>query len=218
MKTAILKSALIAGLAGAAIAGRAHAESPPEDAALALSAMRRPAVQRITATGAGCSDPSAVSAAFSADASRLEIRFGEGQLAASVGPGVPLSEIVTHCRVQLQLSADPGYRFIIQQVSYRGYADMDEGTTAWHSTRYWFRGTRAPARAVGLQGPWNDDYAIDATYGAPVTSVCGARRPLTLDITLGMSNVGDPSGSAEVSLGGPQRGAFYRLSWVKCEG
>jgi len=46
---------------------------------------------------------------------------------------------------------DPGYRFIIQQVSYRGYADMDEGTTAWHSTHCWFRGTRAGARGRPLR-------------------------------------------------------------------
>lgn len=218
MKTAILKSAAIAGLAGAALAGRAHAQIAPDARALALDALPRPAVQNLTASGSGCPDPSAVSAAFSADGRWLEIRFGEDQLTASLGPDVPISEIVKNCRVQLQLSADPGYRFVIQQVSYRGHAEMDEGTTAWHSTRYWFRGTRAPARAVGLPGPHDGDYAVETTFRAPVSSVCGARRPLTLDITLGMSSPGDPYAAATASLGGPEGGAFYRLSWVKCEG
>ncbi|WP_050434573.1 DUF4360 domain-containing protein [Chondromyces crocatus] len=214
-----MKTTIAVAFAGALLAGSAHAEEDRDDARPAfLDSMPRPTVKRVSATGEGCPVSSAVSASFSGDASRLTLRFGEGQMTARVGPGIPTEDVLSACELQLVLGIPRGYRVAIQQATYQGFADMDPGTLAFHSTRYWFLGTRAPARMATLQGGKSrEPYTLNASFGpTAVSSFCGSQRPLFINVAVGVTTLGNPSRHAMVVLGGRDREVSYRLDWTQC--
>ncbi|EYF08832.1 DUF4360 domain-containing protein [Chondromyces apiculatus] len=219
MNTALARFTLVAALAGVTLSGGASAAgSSDEGSALLPEGSERPMVKRVTASGSGCPDSSAVTASFSEDGGWLVLQFGQGQLTAAVGPGVPQAAVLSACDIQLRLSLPQGYRFAIDRVSYLGYANMDPGTIALHSTRYWFLGSRMSARTAILEGSGDGEpYLVGSNFGpGAVASFCGLDRPMNLGVTLGMSSLGVPSLRGLATLGGDYQAILYRLSWREC--
>lgn len=211
MRRVSLRWVLFAGLACAAIGGGAQAQAatvaPPPGAL----------VERVRASGTGCPDPDDVSVAFSPDGGSLVVGFGPGQLAAEVGPEVPEHALSRSCRIQLDLAIPPGYQMSIDEAIYQAHGDLDFGVLARHTTRYSFQGTRAPARVARNVGPHSGAYTVSSQFGpAAVWSGCGVDRRLTLQTSVGVTNVGNPQGYGYVDGGGSTGLIVYNLSWSRC--
>jgi len=207
----ILRSVLFAGLACAALAGGAQAQAapvvPPPGAI----------VERVRASGTGCPDPGDVSVAFSPDRGSLVVGFGPGQLAAEVGPGIPESALSRSCRIHLDLAIPPGYEMSIEEAIYQAYGELDFGVLARHTTRYWFQGTRAPARVARNVGPHSGAYTVSSQFGpVAVWSGCGLDRRLNIQTSVGVTNVANPQGYGYVDGGGREDSIVYNLSWSRC--
>lgn len=215
----IAHGALAACVAFAALAGGAPAaEAFPPVPMQATAPPSGVTIQGVTASGMGCPDASAVSVMLSPNRRSIVLRLAEGRLRARVGPGIPRSAAGTSCLVQLTLGVPAGYQASIGAVTYNGYAELDPGVRAFHSTRYWFLGTRAPVVTRQLEGPmYSEPYTLYADYGPiAVSSSCRVTSTLSMNVQLGMVNVSNPSGYGQIDLGGSGTSIVYNLNWSRC--
>ena len=174
------------------------------------------AVEKVTATGTGCPDPAGVTAEFTPDGAALVLGFAMGGLVVSVAPGDPDAPLTRTCQVTLDLKIPVGYRVAIANAAYQGYAVLEPRLVGRHMTRYWFLGTRAPARFSEITGPYWGEYVIESDFGSgAVASLCNLDRPLYIQTTIAVSNLRNPRGRGFLSAGGPGT-ATYGLVWSRC--
>jgi len=174
------------------------------------------AVEKVTATGAGCPNPAGVSVQFTPGGEALVLDIPLGGLVASLAPGDRDAPSSRSCQLILDLRLPLGYRVAIANVDYVGYAGLEAGVTGRHMTRYWFLGTRAPARVVEINGPQWGPYVIGSDFGAEASpSLCNLDKPLYIQTTISVSNLRNPQGRGFLSAGGSPT-AIYGLTWSRC--
>jgi len=197
----------------AALGGNARAQVAVEPVAPPREGL---AVERITTTGTACPDPDAVTAAFTPDGGALVLGFDVGTLMARLDPEDRWSPRSRSCQVELDLRIPPGYRMALRRVVNKGYASLDPGMVGRHMTRYWFLGTRAPARFAELFGPHRGTYLLRSDFGAEVVhSLCNLDRPLYIQSTIAVSNLLNPQGRGFMSAAGPWT-STYEVVWSRC--
>jgi hypothetical protein len=208
-----LTSAMFIIAACAAIGGEARAQVVEEPVAPPQGGF---AVEKVTATGTGCPDSAGVSAEFTSDGAALVLGFAWGGFVVSVAPGDRDAPLTRTCQVTLDLRIPVGYRVALASASYQGYASLDPGLVGRHMTRYWFLGTRAPARLAEVTGPLWGPYSTTSDFGPEaVASLCNLDRPLYIQTTLAVSNLRNPRGRGLLSVGG-SGSVVYELVWSRC--
>ncbi|MEZ4752212.1 MAG: DUF4360 domain-containing protein [Bdellovibrionota bacterium] len=65
-----------------------------------------------------------------------------------------------NCNISFNLSVPSGWEYALLGIEYRGYADLEEGVSDYHSSQYGFGGLARRVRlgAMELEGPFADDY------------------------------------------------------------
>jgi len=171
------------------------------------------AVESITAMGPACAGPAAT-AVFTPDGAGLIVNIKREALRAVIGPGPAAVDPSQTCRLDLDLKIPVGYRINIRRVKYHGYGYLDAGVYGTLTTRYWFLGTRAPARAANLQGFLQGTYTTETDFGAEaVYSLCNLDRPLTIVTSLSAVNLVNPQGFGYLD----STTIIHELTWSKCE-
>ncbi|MCB0405600.1 MAG: DUF4360 domain-containing protein [Bdellovibrionales bacterium] len=107
-------------------------------------------------SGSGCRQGS-VSALLSLDGEAITLLFDDYVVDSSDSPA-PLT--MKNCDLAFTLSAPPGWEYALLGIEYRGYADLQEGVSGYHSSQYGFGALAHRIRlgAMELEGPYADDY------------------------------------------------------------
>lgn len=98
-----------------------------------------------------------MSALLSPDGEAITLLFDDYVVDSSDSPA-PLT--MKNCNIGFTLSAPAGWEYALLGIEYRGYADLEEGVSGYHSSQYGF-GTlpkRVRLGAMELEGPYTDDY------------------------------------------------------------
>ncbi|MDI1445167.1 DUF4360 domain-containing protein [Polyangium sp. 6x1] len=193
------------GLSALVTPAIAKAETPPEVS-----------LRSITALGTGC--PSgAVRAVLGSDGQHIVLL--DGALAASAGPGVPLSAQRVFCQVILELDHTPGWSYAVtNEYGYRGSAELDDGVTATVDVERYFTGELGenPVQTT-LRGPFAERFVLREPAGAVGPfSPCGAQRPLNIRTAVNVSTLGSATGAGRIQLTPVWGMEVLRLHWRRC--
>jgi len=142
---------------------------------------------------------------------------------AAMGPSIAPTEKTKRCLINFNLEISQGWQFTIFQVDYRGYADLDIGTTGQHNTSYFFVDSASTKRINAVQkftAPFKSDFTSQHNIGltSPLWSNCATTsQTLTLDTSLALEGLSEKQ--AVLSLDSidaeavPQK---FHLAWRRC--
>jgi hypothetical protein len=138
-------------------------------------------VNNIIHAGTGC-PANTVAGDISEDGKAFTLLFD--MFAAEAGPGIPLSSGRKFCQLTVNLHVPQGWTYTLADVTYKGFASLDRGTSGVETSTYYFQG--APSTNVtlttNLRGAKNTDYEIKDTV--PISSLvwapCGVNRALNI--------------------------------------
>jgi hypothetical protein len=142
---------------------------------------------------------------------------------AQVGLGAKNPDARRNCKIDLRMSAPPGYTYAISRADYRGYAFLESGATAVERATYKFQG--GPDRAIvehPFAGPLDDYWqTTDGTEpGSLVFGDCGKTRTLNIDTELEVSaGTSDPETTTSFIVMDSTDGEVsttYTLVWKAC--
>lgn len=174
-------------------------------------------IQKIIYAGSGC-PAGTVSELLAPDAKAFTLLFDS--YVAEAGPEIPLSRSRVNCQIAVDLRFPQGWSYTLFDVDYRGYANLQSGTTGLQKTTYYFQGQRsAPSMQSLFRGPFNNDYHVKDTLGisAVAWSPCGMTRALNLNTQV---RVTAPSGRQAVmtldSIDG-ELTHIYGIRWRRCQ-
>lgn len=176
-------------------------------------------VSVVTEAGSGCGSGAEVFLAPDASGFVLD-RVTRLQAGA---PGQPAT-IRAACRTTLSIVIPAGFSFAVQQVEYRGLADLASGATAALRAGFSFPDAPVAARAPlthALTGPVRDSWeAVDAVAPGELGYVpCGQPVSLRVDTRLRVNaGTANPDRASTLSLGdaAPWPASIYRLTWRTC--
>lgn len=172
-------------------------------------------VASVTYDGSGC-PPETVD--VSLDPERTEFTLAFGAFVASKGPGVPASDALKQCQVNLDLKVPQGWQYSVATVEYRGEMQLPKKMKAQQRTTYYFEGDGELAAADSLfKGPVTKDYLIRDTlpYSTVVWSSCDKVRRLTITTELELVG-GTTAGEISATTMDGRNASVLELRWQEC--
>lgn len=168
--------------------------------------------------GSGCPAGS-VSDNLAGDGRALTLLFD--RFVASVGPGIPFSEKRKNCAITVKLRFPVGWSYSLYLVDYRGYMDLQAGTTGSHSVRYWFSGIGRTGDAMTpFYGPRIGDYTIRdrMVFNERIWSPCGGTRDLVINSSVQVDNSRARGASAMLTVDAQDHSVtqIYGIDWRRC--
>ncbi len=173
-------------------------------------------IQSIAYAGSGCPAGS-VSESVAPDAKAFTLLFDS--YVAEAGPGVLLKEGRKNCQIAVDLRFPQGWSYTIVDVDYRGYVQLDRGTTGLQKTNYYFQGqSSGPALQSTFSGPLEKDYHIrdSLALDAVVFSPCGLSRALNLNTQVRVSASGGRRAMMTTDSIDGQLTHRYGIKWQRC--
>src|SRR5690606_28412002 len=119
----------------------------------------------------------------------------------------------------IRLHVPSGLQASVATVRVRGYAYLDEGITARHTSKYTFAGQPIPAKArADLIGPYDSDYDFSDLVppAAAVWSKCGSSAIFGIDTQLQLDATANPTGAAIVRASGDEGINIHVLRYRRC--
>ncbi len=173
-------------------------------------------IKKIIYAGSGC-PAGTVSDILADDAKAFTLLFDS--FIAEAGPGIALSSGRKNCQLAIDLRFPQGWSFTVFDVDYRGFADLERGTTGLQKSSYYFQGSAlTPSLQTLFRGPLSSDYHIRDSLGlsAVAWSPCGMTRALNINAQV---RVTAPSGRRAAmtldSVDG-QLTHIYGIQWRRC--
>lgn len=176
-------------------------------------------IKRITYAGPGCPHGSVVHN-ISVDAKAFTLLFDS--FFAEIGPDLPSGHAKNSCVLKIDLRFPQGWSYTIFDVDYRGYASLDEGVRATHSSKYFYQSNpgdyvRFSRSAVG---PFDDDYLISDSIGLSelVWSPCGRYRALNIETKIALNNSSNSEGYGTITIDSidGELSHIYGIKWMRC--
>jgi hypothetical protein len=167
--------------------------------------------------GSGCPDGSA-RAVVSPDRQSFTMIFDQYLVSASGSGSIDRK----NCQILVNFDFPQGWSYSIIRLDYRGFFAMDQGTTGFQQSLYYFQGIPQQGRLrTYFTGPSSGDYTISdiLEVGEMVWSPCGARRGLNINSSLftqvkpGYAN--SSSMITNDSIDGSVK-TVYILQWRRC--
>jgi len=168
--------------------------------------------------GSGCPDGS-VSASLSPDYKAITLIFDE--YAAEVGPDVATPKKRLFCHIVMQLNFPAGFSYSLVDLTYAGFASLDDRISAQQKSTYFFQGDRMDDRysfRTRLYGLMDGDYSRTDTLAAVSWSPCNKQRGLNIVTSVQLDNKYNRKGSGVITLDSidGQVTEKYGLRWRKC--
>jgi hypothetical protein len=185
----------------------------------ALAAGPNPSQVRIAGisyAGSGCPAGS-VAESMSPDAKAFTLLFDS--YIAEAGPGVSLANGRKNCQIAVDLRFPQGWSYTIFDVDYRGYAQLERGTTGTQKTTYYFQGGSSQASLqTNYAGPKDADYHIRDSLGldALVWSPCGATRAVNMNTQVRVTASGGRRALMTIDSIDGQLTHRYGIQWRRC--
>lgn len=175
-------------------------------------------IEGFTYAGSGCPAGS-ISDNLATDGQALTLLFDS--FVASVGPGIPFSEKRKNCAITVKLRFPQGWSYSLYTVDYRGYLDLQPGTSGSQTARYWFSGDGRTGQATtSFYGPRTGDYTIRDRmfFSQSIWSPCGAQRDLVLNSAVQVDNSRAPFASAMLTEDAQDHSVqqIYGIKWQRC--
>jgi hypothetical protein len=167
----------------------------------------------ITYNGSGC-PPNSASIALAEDRSSFTIIFSE--FVASKSPGSSPRDARKDCTITVNLVYPEKWSFAIQAIDYRGYAQLPDGITAIHRSRFNFQGSNPkPSTRTTMVGPLNDDYFIREEQPLEFAD-CRARMRGRIRTVLQLR--GDSPQPAQLTIDSVDNSVTqtYTIEWKEC--
>jgi len=174
-------------------------------------------IQSIQASGSGCRTSDSVVPILSDDQQSFIIIFNDMQLLYP--PGTPLQSI--SCVAVLNMHVPQGIQISLGTVNTRGFASLDPGHRARHTSRYFLAGNPLGATfTTQLRGPFEDVYQStdQILLGSSTWSPCGRNVLLAMNTSLFLDTTGNRRG-ASLFNSDTLDGAFRKVlhvSWRRC--
>jgi hypothetical protein len=175
-------------------------------------------IESISTGGSGCPDSYTVTPVIADDRRSFLLIFDEMFLEYPPGPRVKNKT----CSAGVKLHVPGGYQVALATVNTRGYAYLDKGMRARHTSKYFFAGNPiAFAPHATLKGPFDDlyDFADYVPFESLVWSPCGGEAIFGIQSILNLNAVHNPHGQAIFSndtIDG-QFQQLYHLHWKECD-
>jgi hypothetical protein len=170
----------------------------------------------LAVAGSGCPAGS-VMAQLGADGETLELGFSE--FIAEVGPGIPLADSRRFCNLTFVLDVPSDQQYAIREVSYDGFAYLENGAGADLKSSFFFAGRPQELQLERkLNGSFNDHFsgAIRVPSNELLWSECGGDKlaALTTSVRVYAAQGSGARGYiAKDNLGVNQR---YALAYRSC--
>jgi hypothetical protein len=185
-------------------------------------------------SGSGCPSNS-VTNVISDDLTTMTVGFD--QYIVSSGPGVSIKERRKNCQMIIKLRYPHGYQFSLLNAQYRGYVDLQAGSSSTCHTTYFFSGSAKQVCCTAINfdlklthhkqgtsqtmfhGPTQKDYLVSDTVGFDsfVYSPCGGDGILNVnnDIRIDPKTHGEEDSMTvdSVDLSLTQK---FQIWWRKC--
>jgi hypothetical protein len=204
------------GLGLSLMAGSAFAGHLGMDAAGDAPNPNEVHINSIAYAGSGCPAGS-VSESVAPDAKAFTLLFDS--YVAEAGPGVLLKEGRKNCQIAVDLRFPQGWSYSVIDVDYRGFVQLDPGTTGLQKTNYYFQGQSfGPSLQSSFRGPVAKDYHIRDSLGidAVVWSPCGMTRALNLNTQVRVTASGGRRALMTTDSIDGELTHVYGLRWRKC--
>lgn len=173
-------------------------------------------IVKIIYAGSGC-PAGTVSELLAPDAKAFTLLFDS--YLAEAGPGIALSKSRANCQIAVDLRFPQGYSFSLFDVDYRGYANLERGTTGLQKTTYYFAGqSQAPSLQSLFRGPYDNDYHVRDTLAlsAVAWSPCGMTRALNLNTQVRVAAPRGRQAAMTLDSVDGQLTHIYGIRWRRC--
>jgi hypothetical protein len=217
-------STIAFGLGGCVVADETVAEEmTTEDVgseAEALNAQPLPSnvfIQSIQASGSGCRTADSVTPILSEDRQSFIVIFNDMQIVYP--PGTQLQ--AKSCVAVLNMHVPQGFQISLGTVNTRGFASLDPGHRARHTSRYFLAGNPLGATfSSGLSGPFENVYQStdNILLGSTTWSPCGRSVLLGINTSLFLDTSNNRRG-ASLFNSDTVDGVFRKIlhiSWRRC--
>lgn len=181
-------------------------------AAFTLSLLVPPpgfSVEVLSVSGEGC-PPGTAQVAPSPDNQAFTVTYSDFLVQ---GKG---SEAKKTCELQVRVNHPADYTYAVEATDYRGFADLDAGTSGIKKASYHFVG-HGPTRHITntYAGPMSDNWqATDKPDpGKLVHGPCKQKKPLRIVVEL---RVKGKSGFISMDSTDSSVSAKFKLNWKKC--
>jgi Domain of unknown function (DUF4360) len=198
-----LSLALLTALLATACSAPPEAQAPvaPLTAkAVAAAPVGAGSIESVEYVGTGCNEKTATSG-FSPDKQVVTSIFSD--FIASTGPGNAPEDATRNCLMTLRINVPDGWRYSLESVDYRGFANLEGDVAASRRSLYVIMGSLGqltpPARWEGeASGDYNQ---ADVGSGDPkVWSPCGHGQVLNIGTEIEVSNGGRASQSGLLTV------------------
>nr|WP_307837943.1 DUF4360 domain-containing protein [Actinoplanes philippinensis] len=210
--------ALFTSLAGVATAMSAGASTSP--------AAPQPPVPKqdmvidvVSANGSGCPLGTAA-VTVSPDNKAFTVSYSE--FTAQVGADAAATAFRKNCQLALNVKVPQGYTYAVASVDYRGFAHLERGASATHSSLYYFQGERNTGRTKRtFNGPFDGDWQRTDAFGVSSLSFlpCGEMRYLNVNNELRVSSGWSDKHKASFLTMDSTDGnldTVYHVAWKRC--
>jgi uncharacterized protein DUF4360 len=216
-KVVLASVALFTSLAGVATAMTASASTPP--APLPPLPQDSMAIDVVAANGSGCPLGTAA-VVVSPDNKAFTVSYSE--FTAKIGADAAATDFRKNCQLGLKVNVPQGYTYAVASVDHRGYAHLERGAKATHSSYYYFQGERQTNKTNrNYTGPFDEDWQRTDTFGVSSLSFlpCGEKRYLNINselrVNAGWSDKHKTSFITMDSTDG-NLDTVYHVAWKKC--
>lgn len=185
----------------------------------------------VTYNGSGCPNnataPTMVSS-ISDDGTTMSLLFSEFGIEVVGAPRKPGALKRKNCGVNAKIHVPHGLSFAIAEVSYRGFAALEQGVVAQQNSSYWIQGAslNAPTARSTFQGPQYEygdiiQFADVFQVASLVWSPCGQDTNFVLNSDLRINNFANPTASGQVALDSTDAKIDtifnFKLVWKQCQ-
>ena len=131
-------------------------------------------IKVVNVNGNGCR-PGTAAVAVSPDSTAFTVTYSD--YTAEVGKGIKEKQAERVCNLKLKVGVPKGYTYAIVGVQYRGFGQMEQGTTAQEHASYKFEGGNTVSMSHNIVTPLDGDW--ETTDSSPsVFEPCGKQRRL----------------------------------------
>lgn len=209
MLSAITAATMMLSSVGAPVTSGYTAAPPPEHMVIDV----------VSANGSGCP---AGTAKVSVSPDRKAFTVAYSHFVAQVGPEAKSTDYRKQCQLSLNVRVPEGHTYAVASADYRGYARLEEGSSATGTAFYYFQGESHTTRSRHeFRGFMDKDWQISdkVAVGSLSWLPCGEKRHLNVNTELRVQRGESPKETTSFITMDSSDGdleTVYRLSWTKC--
>jgi Domain of unknown function (DUF4360) len=137
-------------------------------------------------------------------------------MVAESSPGVRSTGSTVTCSLKIKLSIPAGYTYAISRVDYRGYASLEDGSSARHTGSFSFVGSATTRATTPFRGPLHDNWMINNEATRPSYAVPILSLQTTLSVSAKASANGSPGSFIAMDSTDASFESMYHIAWATC--